>query len=169
MADIAHISGLVAAGEAASPFELCDVVTTTTHKTLRGPRAGLIFYRKIKDGKPTDFEARVNMAVFPSNQGGPHENTIAAVAVALKQVASPEWKLYAQQVRKNCLAFAQALQVIKKKTVRKIKISKRPSICEEPRLQARHRRYREPPRPLGSPSPGIPKELFCKPNVFFML
>jgi len=110
MADIAHISGLVAAGEARNPFEYCDIVTTTTHKTLRGPRAGLIFFRKLKDGKPTDLEGRVNQAVFPSNQGGPHENTIAAIAVALKQVCSPEWKEYAHQVRKNSVALANALQ-----------------------------------------------------------
>lgn len=110
MADIAHISGLVAAGEAANPFELCDVVTTTTHKTLRGPRAGLIFFRKVRDGKPTDLESRVNFAVFPSNQGGPHNNTIAAIANALKQAATPEFKAYSAQVRKNAKALAQVLQ-----------------------------------------------------------
>ncbi|KAI9220716.1 serine hydroxymethyltransferase-domain-containing protein [Blastocladiella britannica] len=112
MADIAHISGLIAAGEQNSPFELCDIVTTTTHKTLRGPRAGLIFFRKTQvadASKPTDLEGRVNMAVFPSNQGGPHNNTIAAVAVALKQVASPEWKAYARQVRANASALATRL------------------------------------------------------------
>ncbi|KAJ3376242.1 Serine hydroxymethyltransferase, cytosolic [Allomyces arbusculus] len=110
MADIAHISGLIAAHEQKSPFELADVVTTTTHKTLRGPRAGLIFFRKVnRDGTPTDLESRVNMAVFPSNQGGPHNNTIAAVAVALKQVATPAFRQYAQQVRKNAAALANAL------------------------------------------------------------
>ena len=71
MMDMAHISGLVAAGEQNSPFEACDVVTTTTHKTLRGPRAGLIFFRKDKE---SDLEARVNAAVFPACQGGPHNN-----------------------------------------------------------------------------------------------
>uniref|UniRef100_A0A1D1Z011 Serine hydroxymethyltransferase n=1 Tax=Anthurium amnicola TaxID=1678845 RepID=A0A1D1Z011_9ARAE len=104
MADIAHISGLVAGQEANNPFELCDVVTTTTHKTLRGPRAGLIFFRK-KD----DLESRVNNAVFPSCQGGPHNNTIAAIAVALKQAASPEFKQYAKQVRANAKALGEAL------------------------------------------------------------
>ncbi|RGB43349.1 serine hydroxymethyltransferase [Rhizophagus diaphanus] len=104
MADIAHISGLVAGQEANNPFELCDVVTTTTHKTLRGPRAGLIFFRK-KD----DLENRVNNAVFPSCQGGPHNNTIAAVAVALKHAASPEFKQYAKQVRANAKALGEAL------------------------------------------------------------
>ncbi|CAG8575849.1 1183_t:CDS:2, partial [Gigaspora rosea] len=104
--DIAHISGLVAAREANNPFELCDVVTTTTHKTLRGPRAGLIFFRKKKE---SDLENRVNNAVFPSNQGGPHNNTIAAIAVALKQVATPEFVNYAKQVRANAKALGEAL------------------------------------------------------------
>ncbi|KAI9348148.1 pyridoxal phosphate-dependent transferase [Obelidium mucronatum] len=110
MADIAHISGLVAAGEQASPFALCDVVTTTTHKTLRGPRAGLVFFRKGEKGSRVgDLEERCNFAVFPSNQGGPHNNTIAAVAVALKQVAEPAFKQYAAQVRKNAKAVAETL------------------------------------------------------------
>ena len=73
MADIAHTSGLVAAGELADPFQYCDVVTTTTHKTLRGPRAGLIFFRRDSD-KAKDLEKRVNDAVFPACQGGPHNN-----------------------------------------------------------------------------------------------
>ena len=73
MADIAHTSGLVAAGELADPFQYCDVVTTTTHKTLRGPRAGLIFFRKDSE-KAKDLEKRVNEAVFPACQGGPHNN-----------------------------------------------------------------------------------------------
>lgn len=106
MSDMAHISGLVAAGEQASPFEFCDVVTTTTHKTLRGPRAGLIFFRKDKEA---DLEARVNGAVFPACQGGPHNNTIAGIAVALKQAADPAWKLYAKQVRANAAAMAAVL------------------------------------------------------------
>jgi glycine hydroxymethyltransferase len=111
MADIAHISGLVATGEQRNPFSLCDLVTTTTHKTLRGPRAGLIFFRKLKlDGTSTDLENRVNQAVFPSNQGGPHNNAIAAVAVALKQVASPEFIQYAKQVRRNASVLADSLK-----------------------------------------------------------
>ncbi|KAI8612341.1 serine hydroxymethyltransferase [Chytriomyces sp. MP71] len=110
MADIAHISGLVAAGEQTSPFELCDVVTTTTHKTLRGPRAGLLFFHKGEKGTLRgDLEERCNFAVFPSNQGGPHNNTIAAVAVALKQVAEPGFKAYSAQVRKNAKAVAETL------------------------------------------------------------
>jgi len=106
MADIAHISGLVAGGQAANPFDFCDVVTTTTHKTLRGPRAGLIFFRR---DKGDNLEGRVNQAVFPSCQGGPHNNTIAAVAVALKQVASPEFKKYAVQIRANSKRLADEL------------------------------------------------------------
>ncbi|KAI9207080.1 serine hydroxymethyltransferase [Polychytrium aggregatum] len=111
MADIAHISGLVASSEAANPFEYCDVVTTTTHKTLRGPRAGLIFFRRAPKGeKNWDLEERINFAVFPSNQGGPHNNTIAAIAVALKQAASPAFKAYAKQVRANAVALSDALK-----------------------------------------------------------
>ncbi|KAG1137035.1 hypothetical protein G6F37_005628 [Rhizopus arrhizus] len=106
MCDMAHISGLIAGKEALSPFDYCDIVTTTTHKTLRGPRAGLIFFRR---DKGDNLESRVNQAVFPSCQGGPHNNTIAAVAVALKQAASPEFKLYAKQVRANAKKLAETL------------------------------------------------------------
>eukprot|EP01116_Phalansterium_solitarium_P006258 TRINITY_DN18565_c0_g1_i1.p1 TRINITY_DN18565_c0_g1~~TRINITY_DN18565_c0_g1_i1.p1 ORF type:complete len:491 (-),score=190.51 TRINITY_DN18565_c0_g1_i1:223-1545(-) len=115
MCDMAHISGLVATGEALSPFKFCDVVTTTTHKTLRGPRSGIIFFRKGKrfqSGKEIgdyDLEEAVNMAVFPGCQGGPHENTIAGVAVALKEAMTPEFKQYAQQVKKNAAALAAKL------------------------------------------------------------
>lgn len=129
MCDMAHFSGLVAGDAINSPFEWCDVVTTTTHKTLRGPRAGVIFFRKIdREGKPTDYETRINMAVFPGCQGkprgilskdfaeikyytgGPHNNTIAGVAVAMKQAASPEFKKYSQQVRANARALGEALK-----------------------------------------------------------
>jgi len=109
MADIAHISGLVAGKEAANPFEYCDIVTTTTHKTLRGPRAGLIFFSRTCE-KNLKLEAAVNGAVFPGAQGGPHNNTIAGIAVALKQAATPEWKQYAQQIRKNSAAMAAKLK-----------------------------------------------------------
>ncbi|ORX72442.1 glycine hydroxymethyltransferase [Linderina pennispora] len=110
LCDMAHISGLVAAGEQESPFKYCDIVTTTTHKTLRGPRAGLIFFRKHEgEDRKTSLEARVNQAVFPSCQGGPHNNTIAGIAVALKQAASPEFVQYAKQVRANTQALAKTL------------------------------------------------------------
>merc|ERR1712038_443188 len=99
------ISGLVATGEAASPFEFCDIVTTTTHKSLRGPRAGMIFFRRDERG----FENRINQAVFPALQGGPHEHQIAGVATQLKEVMTPEFKQYASQVRKNAAALSAKL------------------------------------------------------------
>ncbi|CAK4076968.1 unnamed protein product [Aphanomyces euteiches] len=105
LCDMAHYSGLVATGEHASPFEFCDVVTTTTHKSLRGPRAGMIFYRKDARG----FENKINQAVFPGLQGGPHEHQIAAIATQLKEVMTPEFKEYAKQVKANCHALASAL------------------------------------------------------------
>jgi hypothetical protein len=93
--DMAHISGLVAAGVIPSPFEHSDIVTTTTHKSLRGPRGAMIFYRKgqrgtTKKGEPImyDLEEKINFAVFPGLQGGPHNHTIAALATALKQVGA---------------------------------------------------------------------------------
>ena len=96
LGDMAHISGLVAGGVIPSPFNYADVVTTTTHKGLRGPRSGMIFFRrglkaKDKQGKEIlwDLEQRVNQAVFPSLQGGPHNHAIGGVAVALRQVSTP--------------------------------------------------------------------------------
>jgi glycine hydroxymethyltransferase len=94
MADIAHISGLVASGVMKSPFEHCDIVTSTTHKSLRGPRSGIIFYRQ-------KYAEQINFAVFPMLQGGPHNTQIAALAVQLKEVATPEFKEYSIQVVKN--------------------------------------------------------------------
>ena len=105
MMDMAHISGLVATGEVANPFEYCDIVTTTTHKSLRGPRAGMIFFRRDE----RDFEKKINDAVFPGLQGGPHDHQIAAIATQLKEVASPEFKQYCVQIKKNAKALAQAL------------------------------------------------------------
>ncbi|KAG9040466.1 Serine hydroxymethyltransferase, cytosolic [Tulasnella sp. UAMH 9824] len=107
--DMAHTSGLIAAQELRSPFDYCDVVTTTTHKTLRGPRAGLIFFRKDKKKGTEDIEARINAAVFPGCQGGPHNNTIAAIATSLKLAAQPEFKQYAKQVIKNAQVLAETL------------------------------------------------------------
>ena len=124
MADMAHISGLVAAGSIPSPFEHCDVVTTTTHKSLRGPRGALIFYRKgvrsiNKKGEETlyDLDAKINFAVFPGLQGGPHNHTIGALATALKQAASPEFKDYQTAVMQNNAAFADALKAAGMKLV----------------------------------------------------
>ncbi|CAM9508027.1 unnamed protein product [Phaeothamnion confervicola] len=105
MCDMAHISGLVATKEAADPFDFCDVVTTTTHKSLRGPRAGMIFFRKDERG----FETKINNAVFPALQGGPHEHQIAGIATQLKEVMTPEFKTYVKQVKANSAACAAAL------------------------------------------------------------
>ena len=100
LCDMAHFSGLVATEECDNPFIFCDVVTTTTHKTLRGPRAGLIFFKK-------DLESKINFSVFPSIQGGPHQNQIGAIATQLKQVATPEFKTYIQAVKTNAKIMAQ--------------------------------------------------------------
>merc|ERR1712117_344469 len=107
MADIAHISGLVATGNHPSPFPHCDVVTTTTHKSLRGPRSGMIFF-KYTDRIP-DIKERIDQAVFPALQGGPHNHQIGALAAQLKEVNSPEFKEYSQQVVENTRALASAL------------------------------------------------------------
>lgn len=102
MVDMAHTAGLIAAGLLQSPFAYADVVTTTTHKTLRGPRGALIFYKKA-------HKEAIDFAVFPSNQGGPHNNTIAAIATALKQVNTDDYRAYAKAVQENARAFADAL------------------------------------------------------------
>lgn len=102
MADIAHIAGLVATGEYPSPIQIADVTTTTTHKTLRGPRSGLIM------GKANEeIQKKVNFLVFPAYQGGPLMHTIAAKAVAFKEAMQPEFKTYIQQVKKNANAMAE--------------------------------------------------------------
>ncbi|RKF64723.1 Serine hydroxymethyltransferase, cytosolic [Erysiphe neolycopersici] len=111
--DMAHISGLVAGGVIPSPFEYADIVTTTTHKSLRGPRGAMIFFRKgvrstdAKTGKQTlyDLEGPINFSVFPGHQGGPHNHTITALAVALKQAATPEFRAYQEQIIKNAKAL----------------------------------------------------------------
>jgi len=117
LADMAHISGLVAGGTVPSPFDYADVVTTTTHKSLRGPRGAMIFYRKgqrgtDKKGNPImyDLEDPINGAVFPGLQGGPHNQSITALAVALKQAQTPEFKAYMEQVMKNSQALAGSLK-----------------------------------------------------------
>merc|ERR1712139_399793 len=99
MADIAHFSGLVATGQHPSPFEHCDVVTTTTHKSLRGPRAGMIFF-KYSEAIP-DIKERIDMAVFPALQGGPHNHQIGALAAQLLEVNTPEFKEYSKKVVAN--------------------------------------------------------------------
>lgn len=116
MADMAHISGLVAADVIPSCFPWADVVTTTTHKSLRGPRGAMIFYRKgqrgvTKKGAPImyDLEEKINFAVFPGLQGGPHNHTIGALSVALKQANTPEFVEYQKQVLKNSARLASEL------------------------------------------------------------
>lgn len=106
--DMAHISGLIAADVIPSPFPHADIVTTTTHKSLRGPRGAMIFFRKgvrsvdAKGNKKMyDLEGPINFSVFPGHQGGPHNHTITALAVALKQTTAPEYKLYQELVVSN--------------------------------------------------------------------
>ena len=103
LADIAHYAGLVAAGEYPSPVPHCQIVTTTTHKTLRGPRSGLIMAQK-------EFSKQINKAVFPGLQGGPHMHTIAAKAVAMKEANTDSFKQYAKQVIANARALATAME-----------------------------------------------------------
>ncbi|KAL2314756.1 Serine hydroxymethyltransferase, mitochondrial [Schizosaccharomyces pombe] len=115
LCDMAHISGLVAAGVIPSPFEYADIVTTTTHKSLRGPRGAMIFYRKgtrshDKRGNPIlyELEDKINFSVFPGHQGGPHNHTITALAVALGQAKTPEFYQYQKDVLSNAKAMANA-------------------------------------------------------------
>lgn len=103
MCDMAHFSGLVAGKQLESPFPYCDIVTTTTHKTLRGPRAGMIFFKK-------EFEERVNFAVFPQIQGGPHNNKIASIAITLKKANTREFQEYSKNVILNAKALANKLK-----------------------------------------------------------
>eukprot|EP00208_Stichococcus_sp_RCC1054_P002097 CAMPEP_0206146894 /NCGR_PEP_ID=MMETSP1473-20131121/31723_1 /ASSEMBLY_ACC=CAM_ASM_001109 /TAXON_ID=1461547 /ORGANISM="Stichococcus sp, Strain RCC1054" /LENGTH=526 /DNA_ID=CAMNT_0053543619 /DNA_START=223 /DNA_END=1803 /DNA_ORIENTATION=+ len=117
LADMAHISGLVAAGVVPSPFDHADVVTTTTHKSLRGPRGAMIFYRKgvrstNKKGEQImyDLDSKINFSVFPGLQGGPHNHTISGLACALKQATTAEFKEYQEQVMRNAKALADGLQ-----------------------------------------------------------
>lgn len=108
MMDMAHISGLVSASVVANPFEYCDIVTTTTHKSLRGPRGGMIFFKK-DPVLGIDLESAINNAVFPGLQGGPHNHTIGGLAVCLKHAKSPEFKAYQKKVVSNCRALASRL------------------------------------------------------------
>ena len=105
MVDMSHIAGLVAGEQYPSPFPYADIVTTTTHKTLRGPRSALIFVKK--DAR--ELDKKIDRAIFPGLQGGPHENQIAAVAVTLKEAISPAFKKYAKQIVKNASVLASEL------------------------------------------------------------
>ena len=102
MVDMAHFAGLVAGGVHPSPVPYADVVTTTTHKTLRGPRGGMILCKE-------KYAAVIDKAVFPGIQGGPHNHTTAGIAVALKEALQPSFKVYAAQIVKNAKALADTL------------------------------------------------------------
>ena len=110
LADISHIAGLIAGGVHPSPFPFTDIVTTTTHKTLRGPRGAMILCKE-------KFAKAVDKAVFPGMQGGPHENVIAAKAVAFKKAMTPEFRDYAFQIVHNAKALAKVLMDHKVKLV----------------------------------------------------
>ena len=103
LADVAHVAGLIVAGEYPNPFPYCDVVTTTTHKTLRGPRGGMILTND------EEIAAKINKSVFPGLQGGPLMHVIAAKAVGFRENLKPEWKLYAKQVKANIAKMASVL------------------------------------------------------------
>ncbi len=103
MVDMSHIAGLVAGGVHSSPFKYADVVTTTTHKTLRGPRAAIIFSRQ-------ELSDKIDRAIFPGLQGGPHMNQIAAMAVCLEEAALPAFKKYVEQIVKNADILAEELK-----------------------------------------------------------
>ncbi len=113
VADISHLSGLIAGGVYPSPFPHADVVMTTTHKTLRGPRGALIFSRL----DHRSLAEKIHKAVFPGLQGGPHMNQIAGVAVALKEAKTSQFRRYAKQVAKNAQAFATELSRLGWRTV----------------------------------------------------
>lgn len=102
-ADVAHVAGLVVAGEHTNPFPHCHVVSSTTHKTLRGPRGGIIMTND------EEFAKKINSAIFPGIQGGPLMHVIAAKAVGFKHNLSPEWKLYAKQVKANARILGETL------------------------------------------------------------
>lgn len=117
MADISHPAGLIAAGLLSDPLEHCHIATSTTHKTLRGPRGGIIMMREdfenpfgiMAGGKPRMMSSLLDSAVFPGTQGGPLEHVIAAKAVAFGEALRPEWKEYAMQVKANAAAMAEEL------------------------------------------------------------
>jgi len=104
MCDMAHFAGLVVTQQCNNPFEYCDIVTTTTHKTLRGPRGAMIFYKK-------EFKTQIDMSVFPGLQGGPHNNKIASIAVQMEECMTDEFKQYIIQVKKNAKHLATYLML----------------------------------------------------------
>jgi glycine hydroxymethyltransferase len=110
LVDMAHYAGLVAGEQLNNPFEYADIVTSTTHKTLRGPRAGMIFYK-------LEYKNKIDFSVFPGLQGGPHNHQVAGIAVQLKEVNTPQYKEYAKQVISNSKALAETLMKMGHKLV----------------------------------------------------
>lgn len=110
LADISHIVGLVVGGVHSSPVQYADVITTTSHKTLRGPRGALILVTEKGLKKDPDLGNRINKAVFPGMQGGPHLNNIAGIAIALEKASQPEFREYAKQVVLNAKVLAESLK-----------------------------------------------------------
>lgn len=108
--DISHIAGLVVGKVHPDPVPYVHIVTTTTHKTLRGPRGGMIMTTKKGINKDKDLAKKIDKAIFPGLQGGPHENSIAAIAVCLKEASSSKFKTYANQIVKNCKKLAEELR-----------------------------------------------------------
>jgi glycine hydroxymethyltransferase len=108
-ADIAHVAGLVAGGSHKNPADYAHIVTTTTHKTLRGPRGGMIMVTKKGLEKDPDLAKKIDKAIFPGLQGGPHDHTTAGIAVALNEAATPEFKEYSAQIVKNARALGESL------------------------------------------------------------
>lgn len=109
LADISHIAGLVVAGVHPDPVPYAHIITTTTHKTLRGPRGALIMVTEKGLGKDPDLAKKIDSAIIPGLQGGPHDDQTASIAVALKEAATPSFKIYAQQIVKNTKALAREL------------------------------------------------------------
>lgn len=110
MADIAHLAGLVLGGVYPSPVPFADIITTTTHKTLRGPRGAIIMATKKGLQKDPDLGVKIDKAIFPTLQGGPHMNNIAAIGVALKEAQSKKFKAYAREIIKNAQVLASELK-----------------------------------------------------------
>jgi glycine hydroxymethyltransferase len=108
--DIAHIAGLIVAGAHPDPVPHAHIVTTTTHKTLRGPRGGMIMVTKKGLAKDADLASKVDKGVFPGLQGGPHDHQTAAISIALKEAATPAFKKYGKQIVKNAQALAKSLK-----------------------------------------------------------
>lgn len=109
-ADIAHVAGLIVAGVHPSPVSYAHIVTTTTHKTLRGPRGGMIMATERGIAKDPDLGAKLDKAIFPGLQGGPHDHQTAAIAIALKEASTPKFKAYGHQIVKNAKALAESLK-----------------------------------------------------------